>query len=150
MTFTSGGKAASTSSAASIDARHLQDVLRRANDPVVARLLRDFIQEQDLRQSYPGAYLVALESIKRSQMRYARAKEQGQLVRSGLLRLGSLLKRGAGHFVVGVCWVARRCARGAGRRHVEGQPSPGRASNVLTLPAPGAAMQRSSVAQSGR
>ncbi|MFP5475571.1 MAG: hypothetical protein ACLGJD_18170 [Gammaproteobacteria bacterium] len=145
MTFVSSGKPASSSTAAAIDASHLRDVLRRASDPVVARLLQDFIHEQELQQSYPGAYLVALESIKRSQIRYARAKEQGRFVRSLVLRLCSILRRSASLCRAGMCWAARACTQRAARPH-----APVHASNVLELPGPGAGTQRRSAAQSGR
>lgn len=150
MTFNSSGKPASSSTAAAIDASHLRDVLRRADDPVVARLLLDFITEHELQQSYPGAYLVALESIKRSQTRYARAKERGMLVRRLALRVGAALRACGKACVDGVLWLARRCLQAAARRRPLGVVGSGQASNVLVLPGPDNAALRRSAAHTSR
>lgn len=150
MTFNSSGKPASSSTAAAIDASHLRDVLRRAEDPVVARLLRDFITEHELQQSYPGAYLVAMESIKRSQTRYARAKERGILVRRLALRIGAALGACGRTCVDGVVWLAQRCVQAAARRRSFGAVGSGQTSNVLVLPGPSTAASRRSAAHTSR
>ncbi|HVR48335.1 MAG TPA: hypothetical protein VMS38_01250 [Pseudorhodoferax sp.] len=67
----------------SVDARHLHQLFERVDDVVVARLLvARFADDADLCKAFPGAHLRALETVKRSQIRYAKARRYGVLART--------------------------------------------------------------------
>jgi hypothetical protein len=77
------------------DLAHWQDVARRVNDPVTARLIVKLLDEDPyLREHRIGVYLAASETVKRSQIRYARWHRYGQAA-------GAFLR------------FVRGCARGA-------------------------------------
>lgn len=67
----------------SVDARHLHQLFERVDDVVVARILvARFDADLDLCRAFPGAHLRALETVKRSQIRYAKARRYGVLART--------------------------------------------------------------------
>ncbi len=67
----------------SVDARHLHQLFERVDDVVVARLLvARFADDADLCKAFPGAHLRALETVKRAQIRYAKARRYGVLAKT--------------------------------------------------------------------
>ena len=79
-----------------VDMQHLHQVLERVDDVVVARIvIAKFDANPRLMDAFPGAHLKALETIKRSQIRYAKAHRFG-------VRLASVARgcRGVGAWLV--------------------------------------------------
>lgn len=67
----------------SVDARHLHQMFERVDDVVVARLLlAGFNDNADLAKAFPGVLLRARETVKRSHIRYAKARRYGVLART--------------------------------------------------------------------
>jgi hypothetical protein len=67
----------------SVDARHLHQLFERVDDVVVARILvASFAANAELCRAFPGAHLRALETVKRAQIRYAKAHRYGVLART--------------------------------------------------------------------
>jgi hypothetical protein len=67
----------------SVDARHLHQMFERVDDVVVARLLlAGFNDNADLAKAFPGVLLRAQETVKRSHIRYAKARRYGVLART--------------------------------------------------------------------
>ncbi|KQP14868.1 hypothetical protein ASF43_12470 [Pseudorhodoferax sp. Leaf267] len=61
----------------------MHQLFERVDDVVVARLLVDrFESDLDLCKAFPGAHLRALETVKRSHIRYAKARRYGVLART--------------------------------------------------------------------
>lgn len=61
-----------------VDAKHLADMLARVHDPVVARIfLSQLDTHPELQLEFLGASLKAQETIKRDQIRYAKARDAG-------------------------------------------------------------------------
>ncbi|BDR09311.1 hypothetical protein CTR2_R26490 [Comamonas thiooxydans] len=62
-----------------VDRQLLVNMISRVNDPVVARIfLNTLDMYPDLKLQFLGAYLMAEETVKRSQIRYAKAHDLGQ------------------------------------------------------------------------
>lgn len=62
----------------SADARMLTSMIQRVHDPVVARIFLSTLEQYpDLQLQFLGAFLKAQETVKRSQMRYAKARDFG-------------------------------------------------------------------------
>lgn len=62
-----------------VDRQLLVNMISRVNDPVVARIfLNTLDMYPDLKLQFLGAYLMAEETVKRSQIRYAKAHDVGQ------------------------------------------------------------------------
>lgn len=62
-----------------VDRQLLVNMMSRVNDPVVARIfLNTLDMYPDLKLQFLGAYLMAEETVKRSQIRYAKAHDLGQ------------------------------------------------------------------------
>lgn len=89
----------------SVDARHLHQMFERVNDVVVARLLlAGFNDNADLAKAFPGVLLRAQETVKRSHIRYAKARRYGVLARTcGCIAID---------LVMTVVGVAQRMGRG--------------------------------------
>lgn len=65
-------------SARSADARMLTSMIQRVHDPVVARIFLSTLEQYpELQVQFLGAYLKAQETVKRSQIRYAKARDFG-------------------------------------------------------------------------
>ena len=63
-----------------VDINQWLQMMGRLDDPVVARLVHAFLSENGAaRDQHPGAFLKALETIKRDQIRYAKAYADGKL-----------------------------------------------------------------------
>lgn len=63
------------------DLAHWQQLSRRIADPVVARLVVRFLDDEPhLREQRVGVYLAASETVKRSQITYARWRRLGVVV----------------------------------------------------------------------
>lgn len=61
-----------------LDEKHLADMLRKLNDPVTARIFLGVVYDYpDLEMRFLGSYLQALETVKRSQIQYAKARDLG-------------------------------------------------------------------------
>lgn len=61
-----------------VDRRLLASLMQRLNDPVVARVFVSNVEvDPELKIQFFGAYLSAQETIKRSQIQYAKAHEKG-------------------------------------------------------------------------
>lgn len=72
----SSGKSESTPF--DVDRRLLVKMISRVNDPVVARVFLCTVEMYpDLKLQFLGAYLTAEEAVKRSQIRYAKARDMG-------------------------------------------------------------------------
>lgn len=64
-----------------VDRRLLVSLMQRLNDPVVARVFVSNVEiDPELKIQFFGAYLSAQETIKRSQIQYAKAYEKGLAV----------------------------------------------------------------------
>lgn len=89
----------------SVDARHLHQMFERVDDVVVARLLlAGFNDNADLAKAFPGVLLRAQETVKRSHIRYAKARRYGVLART----CGGI----AIDLVMTIVGVAQRMGRG--------------------------------------
>lgn len=120
----------------SADARMLTSMIQRVHDPVVARIFLSTLEQYpDLQLQFLGAYLKAQETVKRSQMRYAKARDFG------------IAATRAKNSAVACCLLVMRSCMGLVRllqkKHVkskcrkafrEAHRSPG--SNVICLPKP--------------
>jgi hypothetical protein len=63
------------------DLRYWQNLAQRVSDPVTARVIVKFLDADPyLREHRIGVYLAACETVKRSQIRYARWHRYGQVV----------------------------------------------------------------------
>lgn len=61
-----------------VDMQHLHEVFERVHDVVVARIvIAQFDANPRLKDAFPGVHLKALETIKRAQIRYAKAHRAG-------------------------------------------------------------------------
>ena len=117
-------------SAQLLDAIHWQSTMGRLKDPVVARLVLGYLNENPrLRDQHPGAYLMASETVKRSQIRYAKARAWGR-VASHLGRAGALLLIQSIHYAA---TAFQWCLRG-GRSIAQRLRSP-RPATATELPA---------------
>jgi len=120
----------------SADARMLTSMIQRVHDPVVARIFLSTLEQYpDLQMQFLGAYLKAQETLKRSQMRYAKARDFGiavsrtknSAVACSLLVLRSCI--GLVRFLKSE-YVKSKCRKAFREAHL----SPG--SNVICLPKP--------------
>ncbi|CAN7764554.1 hypothetical protein LJR039_007244 [Pseudorhodoferax sp. LjRoot39] len=83
MQQSSSPKSTTGFSPRSVDARHLHQMFERVDDVVVARLLlAGFNDNADLAKAFPGVLLRAQETVKRSHIRYAKARRYGVLART--------------------------------------------------------------------
>ncbi len=136
MTQSNNSFGTQQSSPRSADARMLTSMIQRVHDPVVARIFLSTLEQYpDLQLQFLGAFLKAQETVKRSQMRYAKARDFGiaamrfknSAVACGLLVMRScvgLVRFLKNELVKSKC---RKAFRDAHR-------SP--ASNVICLPKP--------------
>lgn len=63
-----------------VDIHQWLQMMGRLDDPVVARLVHQYLSENGAaRDQHPGAFLKALETVKRSQISYAKAYARGKL-----------------------------------------------------------------------
>lgn len=61
-----------------LDEKHLADMLRKLKDPVTARIFLAVVYDYpELERRFLGSYLQALETVKRSQIQYAKARDLG-------------------------------------------------------------------------
>lgn len=61
-----------------LDEKHLADMIRKLNDPVTARIFLSVVYDYpELEMRFLGSYLQALETVKRSQIQYAKARVLG-------------------------------------------------------------------------
>lgn len=73
MTQSNNSFSTQQTSPRSADARMLTSMIQRVHDPVIARIfLSTSEQYPDLQLQFLGAYLKAQETVKRSQIRYAK------------------------------------------------------------------------------
>ncbi|MCR6481033.1 hypothetical protein NU688_33085 [Variovorax sp. ZS18.2.2] len=102
-------------SAHSMDATQWRHMMSRLNDPVVARLVLAYLDANPAqRDRYPGGYLQATETVKRAQIRYAKARDWGRLAAfvgrgTALLTLQSISRAG-----VAMQWCWCKCRQAAG------------------------------------
>lgn len=136
MTHSNNSFGAQQTSPRSADARMLTSMIQRVHDPVVARIFLSTLEQYpDLQLQFLGAYLKAQETVKRSQMRYAKARDFG------------IAAMRAKNSAVACCLLVMRSCMGLVRllqkKHVkskcrkafrEAHLSPG--SNVICLPKP--------------
>lgn len=72
-----------------VEVNHWLRMMGRLDDPVVARLVLKFLNENPrIRLEHPGAFLLASETVKRSQIRYAKAYAVGKFSRSACSLVG--------------------------------------------------------------
>lgn len=72
-----------------VECNHWLGMMGRLQDPVVARLVLGFFNENmRLRDQHPGAFLIAAETVKRDQIRYAKAYAWGRLARAVTVATG--------------------------------------------------------------
>ncbi|MDH0051302.1 hypothetical protein [Comamonas terrigena] len=120
----------------SADARMLTSMIQRVHDPVVARIfLSTLDQYPDLQLQFLGAFLKAQETVKRSQMRYAKARDFGiatMRLKNSAVACGLLVARSC----IGlVRFLMNEHANSKCRKAFrEAHRSPG--SNVISLPQP--------------
>lgn len=70
----------STTEPEQLDAQHLAGMIRKLNDPLVARIFLEVLnQYPELEKRYLGSYLKAIETIERHQVHYAKAHAVGQV-----------------------------------------------------------------------
>jgi hypothetical protein len=85
------------------DAKHWLDLIGRLNDPVVARIFVNVLNDSPLlRARFAGAYLSACETVKRDRIRYAKGKAWGQFTRRTVVAMSRLIQ-----------WVWRQVKDGA-------------------------------------
>jgi hypothetical protein len=71
------------------------DTMNRLHDPLVARVVLEFMDNSaGMRDRFPGAHLLALETVKRDRMRFAKAERRKTLVLNALRYVGGLLWSG--------------------------------------------------------
>lgn len=76
-----GASAAQQTTPRSVDARILANMIQRVHDPVVARIFLSTLETYpELQVQFLGAFLKAHETVKRSQIRYAKARDLGHSV----------------------------------------------------------------------
>lgn len=119
-----------------VDRQLLVKMISRVNDPVVARVFLCTVDmHPDLKLQFLGAYLTAEEAVKRSQIRYAKARDMGlAMARSKRVALKLL----AGIWTLSVAfasWVHKAHKR-LKQRRVPQTAEQASSSNVILLPLP--------------
>jgi hypothetical protein len=79
-----------------VEVNHWLRMMGRLEDPVVARLVLAFLNDNPRqRAQHPGAFLQASETVKRSQIRFAKAYAWGRLAGSTSVAAGRGVSRAA-------------------------------------------------------
>lgn len=136
MTQSNNSFGTQQSSPRSADARMLTSMIQRVHDPVVARIFLSTLEQYpDLQLQFLGAFLKAQETVKRSQMRYAKARDFGiatMRLKNSAVACGLLVTRSC----IGlVRFLMNEHAKSKCRKAFrEAHRSPG--SNVISLPQP--------------
>jgi len=104
-----------------VEVNHWLRMMGRLQDPVVARLVLGFLNDNpDLRDTHPGAFLLASETVKRDQIRYAKAYAWGKLAKSVSRATG----RGTVVAFTGLCMLATAGLSGVRKlKHTMSRPA---------------------------
>jgi hypothetical protein len=136
MTQSNNSFGTQQSSPRSADARMLTSMIQRVHDPVVARIFLSTLEQYpDLQLQFLGAFLKAQETVKRSQMRCAKARDFGiaaMRLKNSAVACGLLVMKGCTGLVRFLKneHVKSKCRKAFREAH----RSPG--SNVISLPQP--------------
>lgn len=127
-----------SASPADVDRKLLAQMISRVNDPLVARVFLNACDQcPELKQEFLGAYLTAAEALKRSHIRYAKAREAG--VAAGRFKRGitRVLRSSWDVMTVVFLWALAKARveilRYMAARRASPRPT---SANVIQLPMP--------------
>ena len=119
-----------------VDTKHLHQMFERLHDPVVARLVISFLDaDLNLRNAFPGVYLRAHETVKRSRIRYAKSRQLGQTTMSVGRGCCNLMIHCAKAVKAVALWGAAKAIE-ARRKRAVARDRASSASNVILLAPP--------------
>lgn len=137
MTQTQSSSKKPASSPSDVDRKLLVNMISRVNDPVVARVFLCTVDMYpDLKLQFLGAYLTAEEAVKRSQIRYAKARDMG-LVAARSKRVALELLGTAWSLSVSFArWMRKALHEHKQRKASESAKQQATSANVILLPLP--------------